>query len=71
MCSEGSDPNVGHRGLQAAVVLLAAFVMGLCAGVLSWLGGMSVAGAVLAGFAASGAVALFILTVLRFIRSGV
>jgi hypothetical protein len=70
MCSDDSNRNCEHRGLQAAVVLLTAFVMGLCAGILSWLGGMPVAGAVLTGFASSGTVALFIFAVLRFIRTG-
>lgn len=70
MCTEGSDQDTKHRGLQVAVLLLAAFVLGVCAGVLSWLGGMPVAAAVLAGFGAFGGVVLFILAILRFMRVG-
>jgi hypothetical protein len=70
MSAGGEDHDADRRGLQVAVVLLAAFVLGLCAGVLSWLGGTSVPAAVLVGCGSFGGIVILILAILHFMRGG-
>lgn len=66
MSDQGPRRDLRHRGLQIALVLLAGFVLGICGGVLAWLGGSSVPGAVLVGAGSwAGSVAL-LLAVLHF-----
>ncbi|MFF8938714.1 hypothetical protein ACF08O_29145 [Streptomyces paradoxus] len=50
----GSDPEPPFLSLHTAVVLLTALVIGLIAGGLTLLAGLSVAGAVLAGLTSAG-----------------
>lgn len=57
-------------GVEIAVVLLTAFVLGVGAGVLCWIGGAPVAMSILTGAGAFGGITLFILAVLRAWRSG-
>jgi hypothetical protein len=52
--------------MVVAMVLLTAFVLGVLAGVLSWVGGTPVPFATLTGFAAFGGTATFIITAVRF-----
>lgn len=54
------------RPMVVAMVLLTAFVFGVLAGAVSRAGGTAVAFAVLAGFAAFGGSATFLITVVRF-----
>jgi hypothetical protein len=70
MCTQESDVDADRRGIHVAVILVTGFILGIGGGVLSWLGGFSVPLAVLTGFGAFGGACLFILAVLRYVRSG-
>jgi hypothetical protein len=62
---EVSDPNI--RSLWLAVSALAASLVAICAGLLSWASGASVPSAVLASGAAFAGATLFLLGILRFV----
>jgi hypothetical protein len=70
MSTTGGGSNGDHRGLQVAITIVAAFVIGLCAGGLSWLSGVTVAGAVLTGGGTFAGVVALILVILTFLKPG-
>jgi hypothetical protein len=57
------------RLLWLACILLTAGGIGICAGILSWLGGMNPPTAILTGGAAFSAATLLLLTIERFLTS--
>ncbi len=69
MCTEGANNEV-NRGLQVAITVLTAFVVGICAGVLSWLAGWPVPAAFLTGGGAILTTIGAILGILHFMRKG-
>jgi hypothetical protein len=60
-----SDPNI--RGLWLAISTLAATLVAVCAGLLSWADGASPPAAVIAGGAAFASAILLLLGVVRFV----
>lgn len=66
------DCRSGERGsgrvVLVAIAILAGFILGLCGGVLSWLGGMAIPGAVLAGAGSWGGSVLCIIGVMHFVQ---
>ncbi len=57
------------RAIVLAIIILAASVIGLCAGFLSWVGGATPVGAVLRGAAAAGATIALGITMWGFVHS--
>ena len=64
----GEHPNSKQPAVELAVILLAALVVSICVGVLSWIGGMAVAMSVLAGAGAFVTCSLFLIALIKFLR---
>lgn len=62
MCNE-----LAWRGVWLAIIVLAAALVGLVAGLLSWAGGMNPANAVLAGGGAFAGGVLLLLSAVQFV----
>ncbi|SNT61870.1 hypothetical protein SAMN05216276_10864 [Streptosporangium subroseum] len=55
-----------NRAIWLAIILLAAVIIGLAGGVLSWLGGATPAGAILFGAGGLAATVLLAITIVNF-----
>jgi hypothetical protein len=64
---ESGRSDLATRGIWLALAVLAAALVGSVGGLLSWIGGMNPAQAILAGAASFGATTILLLKVIRFV----